>query len=159
MPSPARWTQLLVFGLAISGCHRGASVPSGDIVATLTAAPADERAFDPTSLRGKPTIVLFASPTCPHCTKELPIAQAAAHAEDANIVAVFVSGAKKHAASVTKSVGFTAPVLVDDGTLLKRYDIRAVPYTLVLGPDGHARDAFRGEQDESTLRAALSDAR
>ena len=159
MPSPARLTQLLVIGLAIAGCHKGPSVPSGDIVATLTATSADDRAFDPTSLRGKPTLVLFASPTCPHCTKELPIAQAAAHAEDANIVAIFVSGAKKHASSVTKSVGFSAPVLVDDGTLLKRYDIQAVPYVLVLGPDGHARNAFRGEQDEATLRNALADAR
>ncbi len=159
MPSRTRLTQLLVLALAISGCRKGASVPSGDVVATLTAVSADERPFDPASLRGKPTLVLFASPTCPHCSKELPIAQAAAQAENANIVAIFVSGAKKHAASVTKSVGFTAPVLVDDGSLLKRYEIKAVPYTLVLGADGHAQAAFRGEQDEATLRDALSDAR
>jgi hypothetical protein len=29
----------------------------------------------------------------------------------------------------------------------------------VLGPDGQARKAFRGEQDEETLRSALASAR
>ncbi len=153
---------MLVLGVAsaISGCRgKGESVPEGDVVASLTSPSATETAFDPATLRGKPTLVLFASPTCPHCTSELPIAQAAALAEDANIVAVYVSGAKKHAASVTKSAGFTAPVLVDDGTLRKRYAITAVPYLLVLGADGHARSAFRGEQAEATLREAIADAR
>lgn len=159
MPSPSRWTQLLLLVVAISGCHKAAEVPPGDIAASLTAPSADDRTFDPSSLRGKPTLVVFASPTCPHCTLELPWAQAAAAAEGANIVAVYVSGAKKHAASVAKSLKFTGPVLVDDGALRKRYDIRAVPYLLVLAPDGHAVDAFRGETEESTLREALADAR
>ena len=30
---------------------------------------------------------------------------------------------------------------------------------VVLGPDGHAREAFRGEQQESTFAEALADAR
>jgi hypothetical protein len=34
-----------------------------------------------------------------------------------------------------------------------------VPYTLILGPDGHAHEAFRGLQDEGTLRDALADAK
>jgi len=151
-----------VVALAISGsaCRKGVAVPDGDILASLTAPSADDaRAFDPASLRGKPTLVLFASPTCPYCSEELPIAQQAAAAEDANIVAVYISGAKKHAMSVTKSAGYTGAVLVDDGTLRKRYEIKGVPYTLILGADGHAKDAFRGMQDESTLRSALSDAR
>jgi thiol-disulfide isomerase/thioredoxin len=162
MPSPSRWTQLLstaCLTVAISGCHKGPGVPSGDIAASLTAPSADERTFDPASLLGKPTLVVFASPTCGHCATELPMAQAAAAAENANIVAVYVVGAKKNAASVAKSLKFTAPVLVDDGTLRTRYDIKAVPYMLVLGPDGHAVDAFRGETDEATLRSALADAR
>jgi hypothetical protein len=34
-----------------------------------------------------------------------------------------------------------------------------VPYTLVLGADGSARDALEGEQEESALRDALVAAR
>jgi thiol-disulfide isomerase/thioredoxin len=160
MPSPSRWTQLL-FALAIcsAGCKNSVPVPDGDIAAALTSPSADERAFDPASLRGKPTLVLFASPTCPYCNEELPIAQRAAAAEDANVVAVYIAGAKQHAASATKTAGFTGPVLVDDGTLRKRYDIKGVPFTLVLGPDGHAKEALRGLQNEDRLREALSDAR
>ncbi|HEU0036869.1 MAG TPA: TlpA disulfide reductase family protein [Kofleriaceae bacterium] len=143
-----------------AGCKKGVPVPDGDVAATLTVPSADDaKPFDPASLRGKPTLVLFASPTCHYCAQELPRAQAAATAENANLVAVFIAGAKKHAMSATQSLGFTGSVLVDDGTLRKRYDIKGVPYTLILGADGHARDAFRGLQDESTLRDALADAR
>jgi hypothetical protein len=46
--------------------------------------------------------------------------------------------------------------MVDDGALLRRYKIKSVPYTLVLGPDGNARDAFIGEQATSTLKDAIS---
>lgn len=161
MPSPHRWTQLLILAalVAIPGCHKRASVPEGDIAASLAIPTVTDTTFDPAVLRGKPSLILFASPTCPHCIRELPIAQQAAAAEKANVVAVFVSGAKQHAASVTSSAGFTAPVLVDDGTLRKRYNVRKVPWTLVLRPDGTAFDAFTGTQDEETLRDALDDAR
>jgi thiol-disulfide isomerase/thioredoxin len=162
MPSPRRWTQLLLWAalvVAISGCKKRAPVPEGDILATLTIPLANDQPFDPASLRGKPTLVLFATPTCPYCADELPIADRVAQSENANLVAVYISGSKDQATSVTRSLGFTGPVLVDDGTLRKRYEIKGVPYTLVLGPDGHATEAFRGLQDEATLRNAVADAR
>ena len=163
MPSARRSTQLLLLAaLAISGCrNKGLSPPEGDILAAIGALPtADDTAFDAQSLRGKPTLVLFASPTCHYCMNELPIAEKAAKAEQANLVAVFIVGAKKHAASVKKSKKMAAPFLVDEGgTLRDQYKIKGVPYTVVLGADGKARTAFRGEQDESTLRDALADAR
>lgn len=162
MPSPRGWTQLLgiaALALAIAGCRKGVPVPDGDVAASLTLPSATDAPFDPASLHGKPTLVMFASPTCGHCNAELPVAQRAAASTQSNLVAVYVVGAKQHAASVTKSARFEAPVLVDDGTLRKRYEITAVPYLLVLGPDGHARQAFRGEQDETTLVAALASAR
>jgi thiol-disulfide isomerase/thioredoxin len=163
MPSPRRSTQLLLLAvLAISACKRnGAKIPDGDVLTAIAQLPtADDSSFDPQSFRGKPTLVLFASPTCGYCMAELPIAEKAAAAEKANLVAVFIVGQKKHAASVKKNKNFGAPVLVDeDGNLRKQYDIKGVPYSVILGADGHARDAFRGEQDEDTLRSALADAR
>jgi thiol-disulfide isomerase/thioredoxin len=142
------------------GCKQSMPVPEGDIAAALTVPSADDaRPFDPASLRGKPTLVLFASPTCPYCAEELPLAVAAASATDANIVTVFIAGAKKNAASVTKSLNYDGPTLVDDGTLSKRFAIKSVPYTLILDANGVATAAFRGLQPESTLRDALADAR
>ena len=161
MPLARRSTQLLLLVLAISGCTKRQPVPAGDVIAALAPLPtADDSPFDAQSLRGKPTLVMFASPTCQHCIAEFPIAMKAATEEKANVVAVFIVGGKKHAASVTKSSGFTAPVLVDEQrVLMKQYDIKGVPYLLVLGADGHAQSAFRGKQDEDTLREALDDAR
>jgi thiol-disulfide isomerase/thioredoxin len=165
MPLPSRPTQLLpvltlALAVAIPGCKKSIPVPDGDIAASLTVPSADDtKPFDPGSLRGKPTLVVFATPTCPYCAEELPIAQKAAADEGANIVAIYISGKKENAMSVAKSLQYTGPVLVDDGSLRKAYGIQGVPYTLVLGPDGYAKKAFRGMQDESTLRGALSDAK
>jgi cytochrome c biogenesis protein CcmG, thiol:disulfide interchange protein DsbE len=134
--------------------------PEGDILAALTAASADERPFDPATLRGKPTLVIFASPTCGFCAEELPIAARVTQTEDANMVAIYVGAQKKAALQAAKTGGYKGPVLIDEGKKLsKQYGIEGVPFTLILGPDGHARNAFRGLQDESTLRSAIVDAR
>jgi thiol-disulfide isomerase/thioredoxin len=144
--------------VVIFACHRRARVPEGDITASLTL-PALGDPLETSSLLGKPTLVVFVSPTCPHCIAELPLAQEAARAADANIVAVFVVGKRENAAGVVETTKFSGPVLIDDGTLRHRYDITSVPYTLVLRPDGSASDAFLGKQDTSTLRGAIADAR
>lgn len=152
----------MLVALAISACRtRGSDIPADDFIAAIRTLPtANDAPFDPGTLRGKPTLLVFASPTCGHCMVELPAAQKAATAENANMVAVFIVGNKKHASSVAKSKGLTGPVLVDeDGELRKKYNIKGVPYTVVLGTDGRGREAYRGEQGEQTLREALADAR
>lgn len=160
MPSPWRWLQpFILVGALVGACSKAEPVPPGDIAATLAIDTVDDTQFDPILLRGKPTLVVFASPTCPHCIAELPLAQRAATTEQANVVAVFVAGDKERAANVATNTKFGGHVLVDDGALRKRYGIESVPYTLVLGSDGHAHRAFRGEQSEATLRAALADAK
>ena len=161
MPLRRGLAQLIVCGLVLTGaaCRKHLPIPDGDIAATLTAKTLADQPFDPASLRGKPTIVVFAWPTCPHCIKEIPIAQQVAASERAGMVVVFVRGSRQAAGEIVAELKLTAPVLVDDGTLRNRYAVNAVPYTLVLGPDGHATDVFRGAQDEATLRSALADAR
>ncbi|MDB4957727.1 MAG: Redoxin [Myxococcales bacterium] len=165
MPSRHGWTQqrialaaILVIALPFAACRRGEKLPDGDIAASLTVEPIGDH-FDPGSIKGKPSLVLFVTPTCPHCRVELPRAAAAAQAEGANVVAVFVAGKAENATGVLADAKFPGRALVDDGSLTKRYHIKSVPYALVLGADGHARDAFIGEQDESTLRDALANAK
>jgi thiol-disulfide isomerase/thioredoxin len=155
-----RLVVLLAALFLAAGCRKQVPIPDGDITASLTLPTLTDASFDPATLKGKPTLVVFASPTCGHCFKELPIAQAAASAESANVVAVFIAGAKQHAAAMVERAKYTATTLVDTaGALRDKYDIKAVPYLLVLGPDGKGREAFRGEQDEQTLRSALASAR
>ena len=156
MPSTGRLT-LLAIAMVI-GCRRGPPIPDGDIAASLTM-PAIAGTFDPASLRGKPSLVMFVTPTCSHCRAVIPRAAAAAYAKDGNVVAVFVTGTADKAKSVVAFTQFKGPALVDDGTLRTRYHVDSVPLILVLGPDGHAVDVFEGEQDESTLASALASAR
>ena len=151
---------LVAVALAIAGCKRNDTpIPEGDIAATLALPSVGELKFDPESLKGKPCLVMFVTPTCPHCIATIPRGAAAAQAQGANVVAVFVAGNKANAKGVVSHAKFPGAALIDDGTLRRKYNIRGVPYSLVLGPDGHAREAFRGEQDESTFRDALSDAK
>ncbi len=160
MPLVARAPQLLIaIAIWFAACKKHEPAPDGDILETLRAPTVAGTAFDPHSLRGKPSLVLFVSPTCPHCIKELPEAQLAARKNDANVVAVFIAGKAENAKGVLDHTKFEGVALVDDGTLRRKYGIRSVPYTLVLGADGHAREQFRGGQGEDTLADAIADAR
>ena len=158
---PFRLVRVLAIAsvIAFAGCKRSEPVPDGDVAASLTLPSVGAYTWDPASLKGKPCLVMFVSPTCTHCLKTIPRGMAAAKAEGANLVAVFIAGGKENAEGVVSHTKFDGTALVDDGTLRKKYNIRAVPYSLVLGADGKARDAFRGEQDESTFRDALADAK
>ena len=155
----ARVVTLLLSLALVAACKRGEPVPDGDIAASLTMPSLGAEKWDPVSLKGKPSLVMFVTPTCSHCLKTIPNGAAAAKAEGANVVAVFVAGGKQNAEGIISTTKFPGAALIDDGTLLRKYKIKAVPYSLVLGADGHAKDAFRGEQDESTFRDALSDAK
>jgi thiol-disulfide isomerase/thioredoxin len=142
--------------LDVTACQRrNPDPPDGDIAASLTAPPLDG-AFDPASLHGKRSLVLFVSSSCVHCLKEVPIAQDVARDAGANVAIVFVSGQKPNAQSFVKQTHFTGPALYDDGTLKQRYGVTAVPYTLALAQDGHATAALIGEQDADVLRDALT---
>jgi hypothetical protein len=150
---------LIALACSIGGCNRGEPVRAGDVATTLTAPSLGAVKFDPASIKGKPSLVMFVTPTCSHCLATIPRGIAAAQATDSNIVAVFVAGGKSNAEGVISHTKFPGPALVDDGTLRKKYNVQGVPYSLVLGPDGRAREAFRGEQQESTFREALAAAR
>ena len=140
------------FVLAIAllfGCHRGPTVPDGDV---LTAVNRPE-------LHGKPSLGRFVTPTCSHCLATIPRAIDAAAAEGANVVAVFVAGKEENAKGVIDHTHFPGAWMVDDGALTRRYSIKSVPYILVVGPDGNARDAYLGEQDHPTLPDAPASAK
>ena len=158
MPHVRVVTLLLSVMLVATACKRGEPVPEGDVAASLTMQSLGAEKFDPASLKGKPSLVMFVTPTCSHCLKTIPHGIAAAKAEGANVVAVFVAGGKQNAEGIVSSTKLPV-ALIDDGSLLRKYKIKAVPYSLVLGADGRAKDAFRGEQEESTFRDALADAK
>ncbi len=139
--------------------HNTAKVPDGDILASLTIPSLAGDPLDISALAGKPTLLLFITPSCVHCLATLPHAIEAAKQQATNIVAVFVAGDTARAQRVVDQLKFPGPALHDDGTLRKLYSVDSVPYTLVVGKDGHATDAFKGEQETDTLARALARAR
>ena len=147
----------IVLAFGFGGCHRTAKVPvpEGDIAATLTVPSLAGDQLDVQSLEGKPTLLLFVTPSCVHCLATIPNAIAAAHQKNANVAAVFVAGDRERAQRVVDQLKFPGPALFDDGTLRAQYHVDSVPLILVLGPDGHAKDAFEGEQTTATLYDAL----
>ena len=150
----------LALVIALAACHRGPKPPDGDIPATLTATALTSHAYDAASFHGKPSLVLFVSPTCPYCMATIPRAAAAAKAQDANAVLVFVSGRSEGVTSLVDRMKWPGPAMLDEhGDLKKLYNVKAVPYTLVLGADGHAREVLEGEQEETDLTEALSSAK
>jgi cytochrome c biogenesis protein CcmG, thiol:disulfide interchange protein DsbE len=92
------------------------------------------------SLRGEVVIVNFWASWCPPCRKELP-ALAALHAElggqRARVLAVSIDEDLRNVQRFTKNHKLTLPIAHDGPAgLAKRLDLRKVPFTMVLGPDG-----------------------
>lgn len=142
---------ILLLGLV--ACKNELEPPPGDVASGLTLQTVDGTDFDPATLRGKPAIVMFWRPGCQYCMNEMPTVAKVARAKGAAAIAVMVSGNKEKAKEIAKT--FDGTVLLDDGSLRARYEIKAVPYTLILRGDGTASHAFRGEQGESRLASAL----
>jgi thiol-disulfide isomerase/thioredoxin len=139
--------------LVLAACKSELTPPPGDVAGALTVETIDGAPFDPDTLRGKPVIVLFWRVGCSYCMNEMPVVAELAREKGAAAVAVLVAGSREKAAEIAKD--FDGIMLVDDGSLRTRYEIKKVPYTLVLRGDGTARHAFLGEQSRSTLASAL----
>ncbi len=147
---------LLAIALALlaGACKSELAPPSGDVASALAVPTLDGDTFDPTTLRGKPVVLMFWRVGCQYCMDELPIVAKVARDQGAVAIAVLVAGSKASAKEIAKD--FDGIVLVDDGTLRKRYEITKVPYTLVLRGDGTAARAILGEQSEATLSDAVA---
>ena len=157
--SYGRLAAIALVVLAVA-CHRNTTkVPDGDILASLTVPSLAGDQLDIQALEGKPTLIVFMTPSCVHCLATLPHAIEAAKQQASNIVAVFVAGDTARAQRIVEQLKFPGPALHDDGTLRKLYSVESVPYTVVVGKDGHATDAFEGEQETDTLARSLSRAR
>ena len=159
MPRLAPLVIALGVATATAACKKETPVPPGDIGAKLTLPTLAGEAFDPASLDGKPAVVMFWRPSCPHCRDELPDVVRAARDKGAAAVSVMVVGNKPAAEKVLAEAGWTGTALVDDGSLRAALDIKAVPYTLVLRPDGTAARAFVGRQSYDTLAGAIAAAK
>jgi thiol-disulfide isomerase/thioredoxin len=144
----------------LGACKKtGVAPPAGDIGAKLTVPTTAGAVFDPAALEGKPTVVVFWRPGCPHCRDELPDVAQVCKDKGATAVAVQVAEAPPSGLRILEGMKWEGVALVDDGTLRKDLAIKSVPYTLVLRPDGTAARAYVGRQSYETLAGAIAAAR
>jgi len=111
--------------------------------------------FNLADQRGRPVLVHFWATWCPVCRLEL--SSIASIAKDYRVITVAQqSGSADAIRAYLRKHQVRFPVLADpDGSLSRRYGVRAVPASFVLGPRGQIRFVEIGYTTELGLRARL----
>jgi peroxiredoxin len=103
--------------------------------------------------RGRTVILNFWWSGCPPCRAEMPTLQRFADQHpDAALLLVDSSDSQQAAQAFVRSLGITAPVLMDSsGATIAAYHVAYFPTTIVVGPDGVVRFSQPGPVDETSL--------
>ncbi len=108
------------------------------------------------ALRGRPVLVHFWATWCPVCRLEQSSVQALADAGYAVLGVAMQSGGRTEVRAFLREQGLSFPVLVDaHGALARRFGVRGVPTSFVVGPQGRIRFVEVGYTSELGLRARL----
>jgi len=78
--------------------------------------------------------------------------------DDLELVTVLVHGAPERARFVASRRKLRAPVLIDDGSLSRRFKVDRTPTTFILAADGTASSVLYGGQTRESLARAVSQA-
>jgi hypothetical protein len=86
----------------------------------------------------------------------LPELQAVADGtDDCELVTVLANGSPERAAVVASRRKLRAPVLIDNGTLSRRFKVDRTPTTFILNGEGHAVSVLLGGQTRESLARAI----
>ena len=109
------------------------------------------------NFQGKPVLINFWSLRCPPCLAEIPFIQEIFEDEEWSdkglvILAINLGENPSTIKSFMESYGFSFPVLIDTtGDVARKYGIRAIPTTFLIGKDGIIKaikvGAFSSEAD------------
>lgn len=123
------------------GPHEGQQAPS------LRGTSLGGASVDLSSLKGKPTVVVFWASWCGPCKKEAPevVKLARSYGDRVHILGVNAGEDLPTAQRAAKAWGMSWPVVSDgDGSLMKRFKVRGVPLVLILDKDGRVRHRNNG---------------
>lgn len=148
---------LAVFGLSGSKSAIGRAAP---------ALPTDRLSGDavsPSSLHGRPALVVFWASWCTPCEQEAPALERFARGLNGTAALVGVNWSDPSLAGAKAFVrrfGWTFPNLRDpDETSGQKYGVSGLPTTYAIDSSGHIRDTLRGPQTQASLAQALAAAR
>lgn len=155
LPDPAR---LLAVDLSGEGEAPIAPVV-GARAPSFTVTSAEGDLLDLGELRGAPVVLNFWATWCAPCEAELPGLQAVyeeSRAEGLRILAVNAGEPVEVFAPWAAARGLTFDLVPDvEGRLAVLYQIRGLPQTVVIGPDGVIGDIFYGAITAGDLEVAL----
>lgn len=113
----------------------------------------DDKAFDLRSLRGKTVVVNFWATWCAPCVEEMPSMQKLKAQLDPakfEVLAVNIGESKTRIEGFLKKVPVAFPIVLDPQSETSRaWQVRGVPTTFVIGPDGTIRYYHVGDLDWS----------
>ncbi len=120
----------------------------------------DGQSLSLSQFRGQPVILNLWASWCPPCKAEMPSIQSTYSAyKDQGLVVLGLNMAFQddvnNTRSFTQQAGVTFPVLLDqDGSVARRYEMRALPTTVFIDRSGVIQDVVvGGPLPESMLRA------
>jgi peroxiredoxin len=91
--------------------------------------------FESEQLRGRSTVVLFASPNCSSCLLALEQLSTVGRKANGNVVVV-CGGKEESCRGMAQDFGLTVPVIVDEDDEIQRlFDVAANPTAVLLNPN------------------------
>jgi peroxiredoxin len=155
-----------LLGLALAA--PGLATPSkGRLAPDFTGASLDGKKITLSDYRGKNPVVLnFFADFCPPCREEYPHLKALDEkfgARGLRVVSVSMDEDRETASRVPRQNNVRFPVIFDPKNLIaEKYDVQAIPHTVVIGRDGKVLSVMIGLDVEELDRAvaqAMKEAR
>jgi cytochrome c biogenesis protein CcmG/thiol:disulfide interchange protein DsbE len=111
-------------------------------------------------LRGKPVVLSFFASWCNPCEKDMPVLERVHNNQRDNVKVIGVNykDFKGDTSDFVKRLGTTFPALIEDATenpVAKRYDVNAMPDTVLIDAQGVVRDRIFGETNTADLQARI----
>ena len=166
MSKAAAWAIFLM--LALAGCQMpdlaaapqpaaGASAPA-ELAPDFTLAALDGAAVQLSTLRGRWVLVNFWATWCAPCREEMTYLDglAAQHADRLTVLAVNMRESEDAVAAFVAELDLHLPVLLmpDDGTLLA-YNVRGLPISFLINPDGAVVQRMVGPVTPGRIEAKI----
>ncbi|MDH5606834.1 MAG: TlpA family protein disulfide reductase [Anaerolineae bacterium] len=155
----------IALSASLPGTSASLSLPApqaGFIAPDFTLTSLDGDSYTLSELRGKPILVNLWASWCGPCRQEMPAMQALYeefHPEGFEILAVNAANQDNipAAAAFVEELGLSFPILLDlDGEVSRMYQLRALPSSFFINPDGSiAEVVIGGPMAEALLRTRI----
>jgi len=110
-------------------------------------------------LKGQVVVLDFWATWCPPCVRSLPELDQLHQQRAGDTVRIFAVNLKENEEQVhsfLRSRGLTVPVLLDrEGEVAEKFNVHAIPQTIIIGKDGEVRQVFVGAGPDTFERIRL----